>query len=54
MKGRIIRLISNQYQVLLENGQIVERGSIEDIYTKPVTDVTKRLLKDAGIGEVSV
>ena len=24
MKGRIIRLISNQYQVLLENGQIVD------------------------------
>ncbi|MBP5298404.1 MAG: ABC transporter ATP-binding protein [Lachnospiraceae bacterium] len=49
---RVVYKICN-YVLIMDKGQIVERGSIEDIYTKPITDITKKLLRDAGIREVS-
>ena len=49
---RVVYKICN-YVCIMDKGQIVERGSIEEIYTKPITDVTKKLLRDAGIREVS-
>ncbi|MBR4994218.1 MAG: ABC transporter ATP-binding protein [Lachnospiraceae bacterium] len=49
---RVVYKICN-YVLIMDKGQIIERGSIEDIYTKPITDVTKKLLRDAGIREVS-
>lgn len=48
---RVVYKICN-YVLIMDKGQIVERGSIEEIYTKPITDVTQKLLKDAGIGEI--
>lgn len=45
---RVVYKICN-YVLIMDKGQIVERGSIEEIYTHPITDVTKKLLSDAGI-----
>ena len=51
--GELIESLGLDVDAFMDKGQIVERGSIEEIYTKPITDVTKKLLRDAGIREVS-
>jgi len=49
---RVVYKICN-YVLIMDKGQIVERGSIDEIYQHPITDVTKKLLNDAGITKVN-